>query len=147
MVSDILHLIGSLFLLAGAVLSLVAAIALIRFPDVLSKMHSITKPQVLGILFFATGVFLIIPSWWVFIVCTMIVALQLLTAPVSATMVSRSAYRTGLIKEDIMVMDDLADDLERAGYEARDLPVTKTDPETGDGPSSERLSDGWTGKA
>lgn len=116
MILEILDLLGALFLFAGSALALVAAIALVRFPDVLCKMHAITKPQVLGLLFVATGLALTFRIWWVFAVCTLIVALQLITSPVSATMVSRSAYRTGLMAGEIMVMDELSEDLSLAGY-------------------------------
>lgn len=114
--SEWLDLLGALFLLGGAALALVAAIALVRFPDLLSKMHAITKPQVLGLLLIATGLALTFRTWSVFILCTLIVTLQLITSPVSATMVSRSAYRTGLMESDIMVMDELSEELSRAGY-------------------------------
>lgn len=117
MIGELLDLVGAVFLLMGAVLCLMAAIALVRFPDLLCKMHSITKPQVLGLLFVATGISFSIRTWWVFVVCTLIVALQLITSPVSATLVSRAAYRTGMVEDGIMVMDDLATDLARAGYQ------------------------------
>jgi len=44
-------------LLAGAALCLTAGLGLVRFPDVLSRMHAGTKPQVLGVLLdhFASG--------------------------------------------------------------------------------------------
>lgn len=128
--SEWLDLLGSLFLLGGAGLALVAAIALVRFPDLLSKMHAITKPQVLGLLFIATGLALTFRTWNVFILCTLIVTLQLITSPVSATMVSRSAYRTGLMKSDIMVMDELSEELSRAGYKFtdRDEEQLETEP-------------------
>lgn len=115
--TDLLDLLGAVLVVAGAALALVAAVALIRFPDLLSKMHAITKPQVLGLLLVATGVFVSSPSWWSFAVCTLVVALQLVTAPVSATMVSRAAFRLGLVDRRILVVDDLSDDLREAGYE------------------------------
>lgn len=114
--SEWLDLLGALALLMGAFLCLVTAIALVRFPDVLTKMHSITKPQVLGILLVAAGTTLSLRTWWVFAVCTIMVAMQLLTSPVSATMLSRSAYRSGLVDHAGLVMDELSDDLARAGY-------------------------------
>lgn len=116
--SDWFDLIGALLLLCGAFLCLVAAVALIRFPDVLAKLHAITKPQVLGLLLLAAGVFVSVRTWWVFAICTLAVALQLLTAPVSATMVSRATYRRGLVDSGKLVQDDLAADLQEAGYRA-----------------------------
>lgn len=111
-----LDLLGALALLVGAFLCLATAVALVRFPDVLTKMHSITKPQVLGMILVATGTTLTLRTWGVFAVCTIMVAMQLLTSPVSATMLARSAYRSGLVDQDGLLMDDLSDDLARAGY-------------------------------
>ena len=42
-------------LTAGALLTLVAALGILRFPDVLTRMHSATKPQVLGLLLVLVG--------------------------------------------------------------------------------------------
>ena len=42
-------------LVAGALLGLAAAIGLVRFPDLLSRMHAATKPQVLGLLLVVLG--------------------------------------------------------------------------------------------
>lgn len=120
-------LLGALFILMGAALALAAGVALIRFPDLLSKMHAITKPQVLGLLCVATGVFLATRTWWSFAVCTLVVALQLVTAPVSATIVSRAAFRLGLVDRSILLVDDLSDDLRSAGYESFDAGERKAD--------------------
>lgn len=116
--SDWFDLVGALLLLCGAFLCLVAAVALIRFPDLLAKLHAINKPQVLGLLFLAAGVFVSMRTWWVFAICTLAVALQLVTAPVAATMVSRAAHRRRLVEHRKLVVDDLTTDLERAGYRA-----------------------------
>lgn len=40
----------AVLLLVGALLSLLAAIGLMRFDDLLSRMHAGTKPQVLGLI-------------------------------------------------------------------------------------------------
>ena len=42
-------------LVLGALLTLIAAIGILRFPDVLTRMHSATKPQVLGLLLILLG--------------------------------------------------------------------------------------------
>ena len=39
----------------GALLTLIAAVGILRFPDVLTRMHSATKPQVLGLLLILAG--------------------------------------------------------------------------------------------
>ena len=52
--------------LLGAFLCFAAAVGLVRFPDVLSRMHAATKPQTLGLILFAVGVELSLRSWAAF---------------------------------------------------------------------------------
>lgn len=120
--SDFLDLLGAIFLLLGAGLCLAAAVTLLRFPDVLSKMHGITKPQVLGVLCVTTGIALSLRTWPTLAICIVIVVLQLFTAPVAGTMVSRSAYRSGLVDRGTLVVDELAEDLSGSGFiQSRDV--------------------------
>ena len=116
MTDQIFDLIASVFVLAGSLLCLGAAVSLVRFPDVLGKMHAITKPQVLGLISVTVGIALSLRTWWAVGLCLLVVVLQLLTAPVSANLVARGAYRAGLIKDDLLVVDHLTEDLEEAGY-------------------------------
>ncbi|GAA3868898.1 monovalent cation/H(+) antiporter subunit G [Tessaracoccus defluvii] len=118
--AEVFDLIGALFILIGALLCLGAAIALRRFPDVLTKMHAITKPQVLGIIAVTLGVAFSLRTWWAAGLCLLIVVLQLLTAPVSATMVARSASRSGLIDDAGLKVNHLTEDLRDAGYSRPD---------------------------
>ncbi len=41
----------------------------------------------------------------------------MLTAPISAHMVGRAAYRTGNFRDDLLVVDDLDDAIEQASNE------------------------------
>lgn len=114
--TEVLDLLGALFILCGALLCFVAALALIRFPDVLGKMHAITKPQVLGLIIITLGITLSLRTWWAAGLCLLIVTIQLLTAPVSANLVARGAYRAGLADDAALKYNHLAEDLEEAGY-------------------------------
>ena len=51
----VLEWIAMLFLLAGALLTFIAGIGMVRFPDLLSRMHAASKPQVLGLIFVLIG--------------------------------------------------------------------------------------------
>ena len=62
MTGTILDFVGAVFVFIGAVLSFGAAVALVRFPDVLGKLHAITKPQVLGLIFVSLGVAVPMPG-------------------------------------------------------------------------------------
>ena len=125
MIDSIFDLIGAIFIAVGAFLCFAAAISLVRFPDVLGKMHAITKPQVLGLMSVATGIAISLRTWWSVGLCLLIVILQLLTAPVSANLVARGAYRGGLVPDENLLVNDLADDLEEAGYSREEAPRSK----------------------
>ena len=114
--NPVLDVIGALFLLLGAMLCFAASVGLVRFPDVLTRMHAATKPQTLGLLFVVMGVALSLQNWKALGILVLVAILQLLTAPVAAHMVSRTAYRTGQVRSDLLTEDDLADDLESAGF-------------------------------
>ncbi|WP_285727516.1 monovalent cation/H(+) antiporter subunit G [Psychromicrobium xiongbiense] len=94
-------------LVAGSLLSLAAAIGLLRFPDLLSRMHAATKPQVLGLFLFLLGVALQLRSWALLPILLIAWLFQLLTAPVSAHMVGRAGYRTRHLHKETLSRDDL----------------------------------------
>jgi multicomponent Na+:H+ antiporter subunit G len=88
--------IASVAIVLGAFMSLLAGIAVLRFPDVMSRIHAATKPQVLGIMLLMLGVGLRLQSPAVIGVLVLIVILQFVTAPVSAHLTVRAAYRNKL---------------------------------------------------
>jgi multicomponent Na+:H+ antiporter subunit G len=94
-------------LLAGAFLCLTAGIGLVRFPDVLSRMHAGTKPQVLGILLVMVGGAIRLQGLAAAWMLLLVAAFQLITAPVSAHMISRVAYRRRHVRRDLLLVDEL----------------------------------------
>lgn len=99
----------AVLLIVGCFMSLAAGIGLLRFPDVLSRMHAATKPQVLGLFCLLVAVALNTGQWMWVPLLVLIWVFQLLTAPVSAHMVGRAAYRSKHLKAATLVQDDLAD--------------------------------------
>lgn len=114
---DVLDLLGAALVLLGCFLCFAAALGILRFPDVFSRMHAATKPQTLGLLFVVTGVAFSLQNLHALGILLLVAILQLLTAPVAAHMVSRTAYRTGQVRDDLLLEDDLADDLSAAGFQ------------------------------
>jgi multicomponent Na+:H+ antiporter subunit G len=129
----VLDVIGALFLLLGAMLCFAASVGLVRFPDVLTRMHAATKPQTLGLLFVVTGVAFSLQNVKALGILFLVAVLQLLTAPVAAHMVSRTAYRTGQVRSDLLTEDDLADDLAAAGFHLVSEEDGQNPPTDGDG--------------
>ncbi|KAA0961954.1 MULTISPECIES: monovalent cation/H(+) antiporter subunit G [unclassified Microbacterium] len=100
-------------ILLGAVLCLSAAVGLLRFRDVPSRLHAATKPQVLGLVLICLAIALSQRTLGSILVglalVTPIVLMQFATAPLSAHIVGRQAYRNGTTDERNLVVDELAD--------------------------------------
>lgn len=107
-----IEIVALVLVLVGAILCLTAAIGLLRFPDVPSRLHAATKPQVLGMLVISVGVALALQTWAVVAFLVPVVLIQLASAPISAHMVARQAYRNGSVSPDHVVLDELADDID-----------------------------------
>jgi len=109
-VNEVREIAVLVLILIGALLCLTAAIGLLRFRDVPTRLHAATKPQVLGLLLICVAIALALESWAVTAFLVPIMLIQLATAPLSAHMVGRQAYRNGTIDERSLVVDELADD-------------------------------------
>jgi len=100
-------------ILLGAVLCLSAAVGLLRFRDVPSRLHAATKPQVLGLVLICLAIALSMRTVGGILVGLALVApivlMQFATAPLSAHIVGRQAYRNGTTDERSLVVDELAE--------------------------------------
>lgn len=100
-------------ILFGAILCLSAAVGLLRFRDVPSRLHAATKPQVLGLVLICLAIALSQRTLGSILIglalVTPIVLMQFATAPLSAHIVGRQAYRNGTTDERNLVVDELAD--------------------------------------
>ncbi|MFF0718025.1 monovalent cation/H(+) antiporter subunit G [Micromonospora sp. NPDC003816] len=111
----ILDIVAAVCLISGALLSLAAGVALVRFPDLLTRMHAAAKPQVLGLLLVLVGCALRLRTGVDITTLVLVGVFQLATAPVAAHMVGRAAYPHDDIRTDLLLTDELADHLDRVG--------------------------------
>jgi len=109
-----LDVLAGACLLGGSFLAFAAGMGLLRFPDLLTRTHAATKPQVLGLLLMLLGLGLRLRSGPVIWMLVLVALFQMLTSPVAAHMVSRAGYRTGRVRRDVLVVDQLTTDLEAA---------------------------------
>lgn len=109
--------VSAVFMVVGALMSLGAAIGLLRFPDLLSRMHAATKPQVLGLFLLLAAIGLQMRTWWVWPVLAVAWIFQLLTVPVSAHMVGRAGYRTKHLHRELLTADELEAVVQKAAAE------------------------------
>lgn len=104
--NGVLTVLSGTLLIGGALLSLAASIGLLRFPDVAARIHAATKPQVLGLLLFLSGLALRLQSGTELATLLMVAVFQMATAPVAAHIIGRSAYRADLVRRDLLVTDE-----------------------------------------
>jgi multicomponent Na+:H+ antiporter subunit G len=114
MLDTIIDVVAGTFMIVGCLMSLAAGIGMLRFPDLLSRLHAATKPQVLGLFLLLAALGLELRTWAVLPVLVLAWLLQLLTAPVSAHMVGRAGYRTRHLKRETLIVDELAAVVEAA---------------------------------
>lgn len=107
-------LVGAVFLVLGTFMTLVAAIGLLRFPDLLSRLHATSKPQSLGLAFMMIGLSISLRSPAIAWTATLILLLQIVTAPIGAHMAGRAGYRTGHVDSSTLTTDEYRRDLAAA---------------------------------
>lgn len=105
--NTLIDVLTAICLLLGALMSLAAAIGLLRFPDLMSRMHAATKPQVLGLLLMLAAIGLQMRAWSLLPILIVAWMFQLLTVPVSAHMVGRAGYRTKHRRPEMLSVDEL----------------------------------------
>lgn len=85
----------AMLLITGGAFAAIAGIGLLRFPDVLMRMHASTKAGTLGVGLSVISVAIYYADDLVTTKVVLIVLFILLTAPVAAHLIGRAAYRTG----------------------------------------------------
>lgn len=99
-------LISSLLILGG-LFSVVAALGVLRLPDVLIRMHASTKAGTLGCGLILLAVAVHFAETGIIARAVATIVFLMLTAPIAAHMIGRAAYRMGVPLSDRMVVDEL----------------------------------------
>jgi multicomponent Na+:H+ antiporter subunit G len=103
------EVVTAILVLLAAVMCLAAGVGLLRFPDVLTRLHSATKPQILGLMAVTADVAVNNFSVGTVTLVVAIVLFQALTAPMAAHLVARAAYQTDNLRPDLLIVDELRD--------------------------------------
>ena len=110
MIVEIFQYVAGIAVIVGAVFSLLAAIGLLRFPDLYTRLHAATKTGVVG-----AGFVLLAVALAAFDVAVSLRALGgivflVLTTPVAAHLLARAALAAGIAPANITVVNDLANE-------------------------------------
>ncbi len=95
-------------LMGGALLSLLAAVGLVRFPDVLTRMHAAAKAATVGVILITAAAVLAVEGAGDTALLVLVMLLLFLSGPVATTLLGGSAYHDPGAEGVIVGRDDLA---------------------------------------
>jgi multicomponent Na+:H+ antiporter subunit G len=110
---NLLPIIGGIVSLAGALFLLLAAIGILRMPDVYNRMQTGTKATTLGSMLFLLGIGIAQPAWLGKII--LLILFIVFTNPISSHALARASHRRGLPLAGETVSDALAEEQTEEG--------------------------------
>jgi multicomponent Na+:H+ antiporter subunit G len=114
--------ITSLLMLSGAVFAFLAAMGILRFPDLFSRMQAATKGSAFGVTCVLLAVAVHFAELGIATRAIVTIIFVVLTAPVAAHMIGRAAYFVGVPLWQGTVTDEL-----RGRYDMRTHALSSSD--------------------
>jgi multicomponent Na+:H+ antiporter subunit G len=111
MIADIAIYVGCVLLLLGTTFCLIAAIGVVRLPDLYTRMHAASKAGAVGGGLILLAVALMCFDVGVALRAIIGIVFLLLTTPVGAHLLARASYRTTDQYQLNMVVDDLKSEI------------------------------------
>jgi multicomponent Na+:H+ antiporter subunit G len=116
----LVDLVAMVLAVLGVLLQLVAALGVLRMPDLLTRMHASSKAATLGTALILLAVGIHFGRSDILARTGLIILFLLLTAPVAAHMIGRAGYRDSRADSNENVIDEY-----RATLEAEDQDATE----------------------
>ncbi|RYE11214.1 MAG: monovalent cation/H(+) antiporter subunit G [Hyphomicrobiales bacterium] len=88
-------ILAALLLLAGSLFSAVAALGILRFPDIYTRLHAASKAGPLGAGLILLGAATASGDWTIVLRCALGLLFLIATSPVSAHLLARAALKSG----------------------------------------------------
>lgn len=103
------ELLPVVLIFIGTIFCFLSAIGLIRLPDVYTRSHALSKGSTMGVLFTLIGtfVFFLLEEDYFSIKLFLGIFFVFLTAPLSAHVITRAAYRSNVELAKESIQDDL----------------------------------------
>ncbi len=140
MTEFIAEAVASVLLILGATLMLIAAIGVVRLPDIFLRMAATSKAATMGgaCSLLALAVFFL--DFGVMARALVTIVFLFMTAPIAAHMIGRAAYNTGARMWEGTVLDEMASDYpqraERLRQQGETTTGTASTPASPDAPTS-----------
>ncbi|MDX1560604.1 MAG: monovalent cation/H(+) antiporter subunit G [Marinobacter sp.] len=124
-----IEVLVSILLLMGAAFMVLAAVGVLRLPDLPTRMHATTKAGALGAMLTMAGVAFHFGDSTVVARAVAIVVFIFLTAPIAAHVIGRAGYFTGIklwegtVKDELRERYDVRLNRLESGPEAEEQPT------------------------
>ncbi|MCG8604563.1 monovalent cation/H(+) antiporter subunit G [bacterium] len=99
--------ICAVLLVTGSLFMLIAALGILRFPDLFTRMHAAAKAASFGAGLMLSAVAVYFATAWVILEIFLVIAFIFLTAPVASHMIGRAAYFLQVPLWPGTIMDEL----------------------------------------
>lgn len=103
--------ISVICMLMGSMFILIAAIGLLRMPDLIMRMHAATKAGTLGAGLILISVIFHFQRWSVTMESLLTIFFIFITAPIASHLLARASYFRGLKLAKSTIIDELKDKL------------------------------------
>jgi multicomponent Na+:H+ antiporter subunit G len=120
--NDVAAYAAAALVVAGGTFAFLAAVGMLRLPDLYMRLHAASKAGAVGAGLILLGLAVASLDTAVALRAILGIAFLLLTTPVSAHLLARSAYRTGIEPHKSTTINDLA-----TTNTSRDQPRGTTD--------------------
>ena len=90
------HPLGAGLALAGALLAIIGAVGMLRFPDFYSRLHAASVIDTGAVTVMVVGMALMSPSGWIVLKLVFIWLFLFLTGPTASHAIANAAYTAGL---------------------------------------------------
>lgn len=107
MIAELSLYIAGVLLVTGALFTLLAAIGILRLPDLYTRMHAASKAGAVGSGLILVAVAVVSADASISVRALIGFAFILLTAPVAAHLLARAAYTSGYKPSEITEINDL----------------------------------------
>lgn len=123
---NVTDIITGILMLLGSAFAFIAALGILRMPDVYIRMHAATKAGTLGAGFMLLALVVFFGDLGVVVEALAVFTFLLLTAPVAAHAIGRAAYLSGVPLWHQTQFDDYA------AYKSQQTSAHQTEPEPSD---------------
>lgn len=104
---DVLRIIAAFGVVAGALFGLLAAVGVVRFPDLYTRLHAASKAGAVGAGLILLALAVISLDAAVIVRAIIAILFVLLTTPISAHLLARAGYMSGVKLADLTKTNEI----------------------------------------